>query len=289
MQIRTILCPIDYSDVSAQELDVAVEVARAFGARLVVHHNRAAISPGLARQWDWDSTHCTDHYTEAEAERRMQSVLNGLPKEVRAEGVVSTGPVGMAVLSLAEQLPADLIVLGSHGWSTDDHASVAERLIGQAPCAVLTFTEGNGAPDRFRIPPDAEAPLPVVVTTDFSATGQHAVEYACALAATLPLQIELLHVLSPGRRPDDDVAHVAEARLRDAVPERLAGRMTARVRSGNAGDEILAHLAEVRPAFAVLGEHARDLVRRLLTRDTTRVVMHGAPCPVWVVPARAAA
>jgi universal stress protein A len=289
MEIRTVLCPIDYSNVSGQELDVAVEVGRAFGAKLVVHHNRAAIAPGMARKWDWESTHCTDGYSEVEAERRMQAVLNGLPRDMRAEGVVSTGPVGMVVLSLAEQLPADLVVLGSHGWSTDDHASVAERVIAQAPCPVLTFNESTCAPDRFRLRPREAEPPHAVVPTDFSPTAQHAVAYACALARRVPLRLEVLHVLSSAQARSGDAVRAAEARLAASVPGDVAGRVTARMRSGNPREEILAHLAESRPAFAVLGEHARDLVRHLFTPDTTRAVVHEAPCPVWVVPARAAA
>jgi hypothetical protein len=34
------------------------------------------------------------------------------------------------------------VVLGSHGWSTQDHASVTERLIDRCSRPVLTFEEG---------------------------------------------------------------------------------------------------------------------------------------------------
>ena len=150
MQLRTILCPVDFSDLSATETEVAVTVAREFGARLVLHHDCAAIPPGIARQWDWESTHGkTD--SEAQAERRMHAALNALPRDLRAEGVLSTGSVTPALLALAAELPADLIVLGSHGWSTETHASVTERIIAEAPCPVLTFNEGALATGRFRL------------------------------------------------------------------------------------------------------------------------------------------
>ena len=72
------------------------------------------------------------------------------------------------------------------------------------------------------------------------------------------------------------------------MPGDLTTRVVTSVRYGDPTTEILAYLAEVRPQFAVLGEHARDIVRRLFTRDTTRAVVHAASCPVWIVPARAA-
>jgi nucleotide-binding universal stress UspA family protein len=65
MKIRTILSPIDFSELSARELAIAADVARAFGARLVLHHNRMAIAPGLARAWDWEATHHTENLGEA--------------------------------------------------------------------------------------------------------------------------------------------------------------------------------------------------------------------------------
>jgi universal stress protein A len=288
MPIRTILCPVDFSDVSARELDVAVEVARAFGARLVLHHNRGAVAPGLARQWDWDAEHHDEAYTDADAQRRMQGMLASLPSEVHAEGVVSVGPLGPLVLTLAEELPADLVVLGSHGWSTESHASVTDRLLAHAPCPVLAFDERAQAPARFRLgrsgAPPGEPPC-IVVPTDLSESGDHAVEYGLGLAQALGARVRLLHVLG---RSSEDAAFAAETRLSHAVPAELRERVAIDVREGDARAEILAHLAELRPTFAVLGEHARGLARRWLTRDTTRAVVHEATCPIWVVPRGAA-
>jgi nucleotide-binding universal stress UspA family protein len=42
--------------------------------------------------------------------------------------------------------------------------------------------------------------------------------------------------------------------------------------------------AELEPDLIVMGEHTRDLVDRLLTRDVAQGVLHGARCPVWFVP-----
>jgi universal stress protein A len=285
MRVRTILCPIDFSDLSARETNVAVEVAREFGARLVLHHDCAAIPPGLAREWDWEATRRENH-SEAEAERRMQAALNALPRDVCAEGVVSTGPVTGALLALAGELPADLIVVGSHGWSTDTHASITERVIAEAPCPVLTLNEVAASTGQFRLraPVGEERPI-VVVPTDFSSTASHAVQYAWALARALPIRIHLLHALAT---PAPGAASAARARLTALPPIDVSVPVEVHVTIGDATEAILAHLAAVKPAFAVLGEHARALLRRTFTRDTARRIVHGARCPVWVVPQRAA-
>jgi len=283
MRLRTILCPVDFSDLSATGTTVAVDVAREFGARVVLHHDCAAIPPGIARQWDWEATHGrTD--SEAQAERRMQAALNALPADVRAEGLVSVGPVVGALLALAEELHADLIVLGSHGWSTETHASVTERIIAEAPCPVLTFNDGALATGRFRLRSEVGGEPPIVVVpTDFSPTAAHAVRYAWALARALPIRVHLLHALP---RRSRDVESAARCRLAALQPADVSGRVDVHVTVGDAAEVIFAHLAAVRPSFAVLGEHARALIRRTFTRDTARKVVHGAGCPVWVVPQR---
>ncbi len=283
MNIRTILCPIDFSALSARALDSAVEVARAFRARLVLHYNRMTIAPGLSRSWDWESTHYRECLPEAEAERQMHDALAAVPTSVVVEGVLSAGPIGQVVLSLAERLPADLIVLGSHGWSTPEHASVTERVITKTPCPVLCLHEGRQEPLRLAAEPGAAAPR-AVVPTDFSPTAQHAIDYACALAHELPIHLELLHVLPGESHRTEGAERAARERLDAAVPAELRGRASTCVRHGQPPTEILSHLRAVQPQFAVLGEHARDVWRRLFTPDTTRAIIHDAGCPVWIVP-----
>src|SRR5262249_21090313 len=202
---------------------------------------------------------------------------NALPRDVRAEGVVSAGPVAGALLAVAEELSADLIVLGSHGWSTETHASVTERVIAEAPCPVLTFNEGAVSSGQFRLRAEAGAEPPIVVVpTDFSPTAAHAVRYAWALARALPIRVHLLHAI-PRATPDD----VRSARVRLAAL-RLADAsvpVDVHVRADDAAEAIFAHLAAVKPAFAVLGEHARPLLRRAFTRDTAPSALHRASCP----------
>jgi nucleotide-binding universal stress UspA family protein len=218
----------------------------------------------------------------------MAEALAAVPAGVPAEGVISAGPVGLVVLSLAQRLPADLIVIGSHGWSTDEHTSLTERVIAGAPCPVLSLHESGERPEPLGLAAMGGTPPPhAVVPTDFSPTARHAPEYAYALARAVPLHLELLHVL-PGGRPSAAAEDAVRKQLDAAIPDDLTTRVATCIRHGEPMTEILAHLVEVRPQFAVVGEHARDVLRHLLTRDTTCSVMHRASCPVWIVPARAA-
>jgi nucleotide-binding universal stress UspA family protein len=60
---------------------------------------------------------------------------------IRAEGVLGIGSAWQNILSVAKELKADVIVLGTHGRSGVMHAllgSVAEKVVRLSPVPVLT-------------------------------------------------------------------------------------------------------------------------------------------------------
>jgi len=190
--IKTVLCPIDFSDLSRRELSLATEVCVALGARLVMHHNLSEIAPGLTRQWEWDQFHRADYLSVDETEARLRALLAEVPEGVAAEATVSRGPVVLVLLDMAARLPADLVVLGYHGLKDLDHASVTERMLDQCNAPLLTIHEGAMI-DRFKLRGEM---VPVLVPIE-SADGPSALaQYAFDLARRLPLHVHLLHVMS---------------------------------------------------------------------------------------------
>lgn len=306
MQLKTVLCPIDFSNLSRQEIALGTEVSRSFGARLVLHHNRAAATPGFARAWEWDAAHRGPQEQGGKVDERLKELLRELPPEINAEASVGVGPVAPLLLDLAQRLPADLMVLGSHGWSTPDHASVTERLIDSSPCPVLTVHDGVRT-DRFRL---RAGEVDVLVATDLTETGAHAMAYAFELARLIPMRVHVLHVTAHGA--DTAILDTVREQLYGLVPPDLAtvapleairsddqeisgaGRaaptemstVECYVRRGDPIDEILLFGEHLDPTFLMMGEHAPSFFRRHFTRDSAVEVMHRAPWPVWFVPAR---
>ena len=119
--------------------------------------SRAASQSGVPSRPAWREPGIGRRRTGASAlarprpSERMAVALAAVPEDVPAEGVISVGPVGLIVLSLAERVPADLIVIGSHGWSTAEHASITERIIAGAPCPVLSLHEGGEGREPLRL------------------------------------------------------------------------------------------------------------------------------------------
>jgi nucleotide-binding universal stress UspA family protein len=274
----------------------------------VLHHNLATVGPGFAKAWEWEAAHRKpldvspkgppDETEEGRARRLMAEVLERIPATVTVEARISRGPVGLVLLYLIEEIQADLVILGSHGWTSEEHVSLCERLIESAPCPVLTFQEGRGE-HAFRLHAEEGQPAGILVATDFSESATAALACACELARKADLRLHLLHVeaAKPAMVPVDSSQGVGmaggadsslERRLRKLVPEDLAARASCRVASGAVGDEILKAAAGVDAELIVMGEHARGFFRRYFTRDTAREMLHRAPCPVWYVPPAAA-
>jgi nucleotide-binding universal stress UspA family protein len=279
--MRNVLCPVDFSDASAHEIGLAVEVCRAFGGGVVLHHNLAATAPGLSKGWEWQEAHRQTRGSMTEVEARLREMMKTIDPSIPMQAKITSGPLFHALVTLAEDLPADLIVLGSHGRGTADHASLCERLMTQLRCPLLCFegVERLGTPLRLR-PDTPENACTVLVPTDLSRDAPSALQYAFDLARSAPVRLVLLEVVAGGAA----AAERAREELGKRVPAELKGRVRCKVRLGHPIDEITKCAENLRPAFLIMGEHARGLARAWLTRQTGREVLHRIHIPIWFVP-----
>lgn len=285
MNLRTVLSAVDLSPVSAREVELATEVCKSFGARLVLVHNLAGSAAHMAKVWEWGASHPDLAGAGAKAQERLQELAAQVGSEVPIEICLTHGPVGLVLRQMAAELPADLLVLASHGWGDDEHDSLSERLLNNCPCPILSIQEGRGERHPFRLhKTDGERRPRVLVPTDFSKAASRAAAYAFELARTLPLEVHLLHVARSYR-----TAETARRALESMVPEDLWDRVRCHIRAGDPPKEIVVTARELDVETVMMGEHSRGLLRNLFTRDTAKELLHRAPCAVWFVPACAAA
>jgi nucleotide-binding universal stress UspA family protein len=301
--IRTILCSVDLTPVSRHEVALAVELARAFGARLVLHHNLPATGYGMAKAWEWKQSHPgTD--AQRPAEERMQELAEALPAGLETETLITSGPLALGISGLCDEMGADLLVLGCHGCSTEEHSSLTENLMHWCDCPILALHEGEDKQWTLHLEPTAEGerrqPLRFLVPTDFSPAAGEAVRWAFWLGQKLSAEIHLLHVLGvapPPIQPIEPVAPISSApyyreavraeareRLEELVPEELTDRVTLHIEPGRTEDVILQSAEELRPDLILMGEHARDLLHRFFTHDNAQGILHRAACPIWFTP-----
>ncbi len=143
MIVNTILVPTDFSADAETALSTATELAKLFGAKIVLLHayhvDIPLVSP-MAGGYALPQGFYEDLRCQATAQ------VEKLAKEVATEGIEATGialqePAAVVIAAQAESLPADLIVMGTRGLTGLKHAllgSVAERVVRTAPCPVLT-------------------------------------------------------------------------------------------------------------------------------------------------------
>jgi nucleotide-binding universal stress UspA family protein len=138
---RTLLVAHDFSPDSDAALDRAIELAKALAADLhVVHVFQTpveALSP-----YEIPMPPSLIDEVQAAARRRLDVVA----AQAREAGIevgahVRDGSPAAQIVSLAREVGADLIVMGTRGLTGLPHVllgSVAERTVRIAPCPVLT-------------------------------------------------------------------------------------------------------------------------------------------------------
>jgi nucleotide-binding universal stress UspA family protein len=140
---KTILSAVDFSDMSHDVLNYAARLAAGSpGAHLVV--TNVAPDPlqepwmaeaidldfaQLRKAWIADAQYCLEILTRAE----------GL-KPGTFTPVVVVGRPADAIVELARERSADLIVIGTHGYGPVQLGSVADRVLRLAHCPVLTVS-----------------------------------------------------------------------------------------------------------------------------------------------------
>lgn len=141
ISIRTILVPLSFDEPSAAALDYAIELGRRLGATVHLVHvvDFPAVTPpeavGLA---------APEIY--GQIERSARDELARVVDERRDQGValassLRSGSAAAEIVALAHELPADLVVIGTHGRRGVAHAllgSVAEKVVRTCQVPVLT-------------------------------------------------------------------------------------------------------------------------------------------------------
>ena len=144
MQIEKILVPTDFSDDANHALQVAKDLAKKLGAEIVLLHayhvDLPMATPALGGGYV-----LPDGFFEELRTQATQHV-EALVGEVVKDGVTATGIAVeerpfTAILDEAKRRSSDLIVMGTRGLTGLKHVafgSVAERVVREAPCPVLT-------------------------------------------------------------------------------------------------------------------------------------------------------
>jgi universal stress protein A len=146
--LKRILVPVDFSACSDKAFEDALELARRFGAELIVLHvwqPPRTMGPETVFYPPEGTRQSVIHLVEQEARRQtaefVAARLEPAP-EVRVTTLVEAGIPYASIVDIAEREEVGLIVMGTHGRSGLSRfflGSVAEKVVRHAPCPVLTI------------------------------------------------------------------------------------------------------------------------------------------------------
>ncbi len=148
-----ILSATDFSEDSSLALSFAEELARRFGAEIIVLHVDQPLAPVMATPelgpaMDVGAMSRIAEEQRLLAQRELDKIITRLRDSgLKAKSLLKVGSPFLEVIHTAQAEGADLIVMGTHGRTGLAHVllgSVAERVVQKAHCPVLTIRH----PDR---------------------------------------------------------------------------------------------------------------------------------------------
>lgn len=292
--IRSIIVPIDFSDLSQAAVARAVTLARLDGASIHLVHavgiplvSAPHMAPIPASVW-------------MGVRKAAEENLEGVRKTIEDEGIelvtakiVDSSNAVKVIGRAATVHEADLIVMGTHGEGGLTRAflgNVAERTLRIIDCPVLAVKE---APAKA-----AEPITRILVAVDFSAHSDRAVEVAAGLAQRLGASLDLIHAFE---LPRDYVPYTAPFAVEfaqkiqanaserlESVGERLKETqlpVTLHVRRGYPSDVIAEAAEEIGCQLIVMGTRGHTGLSHVMLGSIAERTLRAAPCSVLAVKA----
>jgi nucleotide-binding universal stress UspA family protein len=144
MKFANILVPTDFSPPADHALQVAIDVARQSGGKLLLVH---VIDPPpylstMAAEVTTVAVLEIQERTRKWAQDRLAKIAKEkIPAGVQVETMLVEGIPFHEILELSRQKHSDLIVMATHGHTGVKHfllGSTTERVVREAKCPVLT-------------------------------------------------------------------------------------------------------------------------------------------------------
>jgi nucleotide-binding universal stress UspA family protein len=254
MAYKRIVVATDGSATAETAERVAVALAVATKARLTVANGYTEPERGAA---------AVARALELAASRGVRSV----------EPALSPDDPASAVLSVAEERDADLIVIGSVGFAASEQlfGSISRKVVTNAPCDVL-LTRARDAWGADDEPPYRR----LLIATDGSVTADRAARKGYALAKRLGASVTLVFVGHPKTGElvlQDTVATIGEG---SEVPSAI------QIRTGDPAREIVDAAATEGFDLVVIGNRGMAGAKATLLGSVPRDIAESSPVDVLV-------
>lgn len=146
IQIKRVLVSTDFSEAAARAIPFAVSLAKEYGGELHIVHvveDSLYFAQFAYEGAPFDPSSLIEGLVE-DRRKKLQTVVEGLPADVRCRTHLRRGVVASEIIVAAKEADVDVVVIATHGRTGFSHlifGSVAERVIRECPCPVLTVRE----------------------------------------------------------------------------------------------------------------------------------------------------
>jgi nucleotide-binding universal stress UspA family protein len=289
LEIKQILCPVDFSEFSVRAYCYAQSLAEHYRSKLVLQHiveiwrhpgASFAVTASLYTEY-------CDSFVESGKQQLQEFAKSHSFTKLQPELIVSQGMAPDVILAFAQAQKSDLIVMGTHGLRGFDRlmlGSSTDRVMRQAPCPVTAVRE----PTRDSIAADQERRAHhldrILACTDFSEDSDLALGYAISAAVEYDAELTLLHVLEevPRASKMEEAIAATTEQLENLIPPetRKTLKIKTAVRTGKPYIEIIKLAQEGRTDLVSMGVRGRGALDVAIFGSTSYRVMQLGPCPV---------
>jgi nucleotide-binding universal stress UspA family protein len=281
--LKNILFATDFSQAADAAAPIAIQIARRYGAKVYgVHVNRFDDYTAAAPNAWAAMAEAAEKETKEDA-GRLNEQLQGVEHEV----VIGEGNLLELLSNVIQQKEIDLVVVGTRGrtgFGKTLLGSVAEQILRQSPCPVLTIgPHVNPWSDEY------VKMREILYATDLATDTPVAAPYAISLAQENQAHLVLLHVIEDPKAGDlvdsPEVVDLKERKLKQFVTEQVGlwCEPTYIVEQGPAAEKILDVAKRRHTDLIVLGARPAKGLATHLNMGTVHKVVSQAKCPVLTV------
>ena len=282
LELKRILCPVDFSEYSTRALWFAGRLAEASGAELIVLHAQQFEFPIYFTVAQTEALRAQLRKEERAARSYLDQYVNQhLASTVKRSALLKEGDPVREILTALKDYQAGLVVMGTHGRTGLTRVrlgSVMESVMRVAEVPVLSVgphVSASPVGTRFRR---------VLSSTDLSRRDHEICDWATKLAEMTGAQLTVLHVVEK-TSGEDSPDEAIRQKLCEWISPSIRGHCSLKeiIRQGDAAEQIVQEAEMSGADLLVVGAYPRRGIGTVLFGSTTETLVRIAPCPVLTI------
>ncbi len=283
--IRNILCPVDFTEKSGVIIEKAAFMARLYQADLTLLHVVSNMTAYMGSLYGFDSAANPEWFfpVTEQAKERARELLRDLkqkhvPYVVTCKSSIRYGNIREEIIEEAEELNADLIVIGIHdkeGVLNRQIGNTVQNVVSAAPCPVLVFRELG----------DEKGFGKILIPVDVSFGASELLDYLIGYFDARDPEVQFINVVETKHADDLGFISRIEAHLKkyvDYVRSKGFTRVSERVIIGkSAGIAINDYAVAGNFQLIMMNTHGRSGLDSLIMGSVTHHVVSFSRIPVF--------